>query len=200
MDFILSENQLKVIMENVTDSYVFKTEYNPGNKTIMASYYLLDETDKTYKVLNPMEFEQSTVWADGKAVYKIKMPVITLPKTQVFKLGPETDYKGYYKFQIPYWLFKKEPNMAIKKINKPKRFTSPNDTEFIRSFTNSDYRDAFEAIGTDMKKWTAMSNILEKWLEIERQKAAGTYVEPEKPGSQPSQGFGFMGSSHWTGD
>jgi hypothetical protein len=45
-----------------------------------------------------------------------------------------------------------------------------------------------------------MSNILEKWLEIERQKKAGTYVEPEKPNSNPSQGFGFMGSSNWTGD
>jgi hypothetical protein len=90
--------------------------------------------------------------------------------------------------------------MLIKKINKPKRFASPSDSEFIYAFTNSDYREAFEVIGTDMRKWTGMSNILEKWLEIERQKKAGTYVEPEKPGSSPSQGFGFMGSSNWTGD
>ena len=61
MDFLLNESQLEVILENVTNSHVFKTEYNPGNKTILASYYVLDETDKVYKVLNPMEFEQSTV-------------------------------------------------------------------------------------------------------------------------------------------
>jgi hypothetical protein len=200
MDFLLNESQLEVILENVTNSHVFKTEYNPGNKTILASYYVLEETDKVYKVLNPMEFEQSTVWGDSKAVYKIKMPVVTLSKTQVTKLGPEAGFKGYYKFEIPYWVYKKEPNMVIKKINKPKRFTSPNDSEFIRSFTNSDYREAFEVIGTDMRKWTGMSNILEKWLEIERQKKAGTYVEPEKPNSNPSQGFGFMGDSNWTGD
>ena len=201
MDYLVTESQLKILVENTSESYVFKSEYKPENKSVLASYYLLDENDKTYKVLNPIEIEnKNQVWADGKLVYYIKMPVIILPKSQVYKLGPESNHEGYFKFQIPYWLFKKQEDLKIQKLNQTKKFSAKNDSDFVKSYDIYDYRTAFESIGTDMTKWSNMFELWKKHDDIKKQKEAGTYVEPEKPYVNLSRGFLGIGDSHWSGD
>jgi hypothetical protein len=133
------ENIVKWVMEQDTPTnYLFKSEYIPEDKSIIASYYVLGETDKFWDVLNIVEREdRNSVWADSSKVYRYYPRKSKLPKSQVQQLE-EIGNTGFFVFRIPYWLFKKDPGLEVKRIEGPKRFSYP------------DFKTAEDVVGFDV--------------------------------------------------
>jgi hypothetical protein len=117
------ENIVKLVMEQSSPiDYLFKSEYIPEDKSIIASYYVLGETDKFWDVLNIIEKEDNrTVWADDAKVYRYYPRKTKLPKSQV-QQSEEIGNTGFFVFRIPYWLYRKDPSLEIKRIEGKKRF------------------------------------------------------------------------------
>ena len=61
----LTESDLEKLVQRILEEeggnqpdFLFKTEYNPNDKSITASYYLLGENDRTWDLLNIQEKER----------------------------------------------------------------------------------------------------------------------------------------------
>lgn len=137
-------------MEN---SPLLITDYNPETKTIDVVYYLLKDNPNTYQIINIQEKEKpNAIWADGATDYTIRINTELLPKKFVEIVSPVDGINGYYIFRLPYWMYKKDMGLQIKRLKElPKRFTSPKD-DTVKLFGNKSYQEALEGTGTDMKK------------------------------------------------
>jgi hypothetical protein len=133
------ENIVKLVMEqDAPINYLFKSEYIPEDKSIIASYYVLGETDKFWDVLNIVEREdRGSVWADDAKVYKYYPRKTKLPKSQVQQIE-EIGNTGFFVFRIPYWLYRKDPSLEIKRIEGKKRFLY------------TDFKTAEDVVGFDV--------------------------------------------------
>ena len=133
------ENIVKLVMEqDAPVNYLFKSEYIAEDKSIIASYYVLGETDKFWDVLNIVEREdRGSVWADDARVYKYYPRKTKLPKSQVQQIE-EIGNTGFFVFRIPYWLYKKDPSLEIKRIEGKKRFLY------------TDFKTAEDVVGFDV--------------------------------------------------
>lgn len=160
----LTKSLLRRIVEQVIgNDLLFKSSYNPEDKSILASYYILDENDKFWEVVNIKEREnKSATWADGTIDYKFYPSVTRIPKSQVEKLE-EINNTGYFVFKIPYWLYKKRPELEVKRIKGNKRFTSPPMENLEKEITLKDLEPAMLGIGADMKKYEILKINLDNY-------------------------------------
>ena len=127
----LTESDLEKLVQRILEEeggnqpdFLFKTEYNPNDKSITASYYLLGENDRTWDLLNIQEKERmSAVWGDDAKVYTYQPVVFKLPKSQAMMVE-EIGNTGYFIFKIPYWLYKKNvEGLGIKRSLVKKRLS-----------------------------------------------------------------------------
>ena len=184
----LTESDLEKLVQRILEEeggnqpdFLFKTEYNPNDKSITASYYLLGENDRTWELLNIQEKERmGAVWGDDAKVYTYQPVVFKLPKSQALMVE-EIGNTGYFIFKIPYWLYKKEPNMLVKRLEGNKRFVQP-DIKGIEDVVPYEVLEpAMLAIGSDMKKLKGMKVALDDYKNPKKP------VKPEdKPGYVPS--------------
>lgn len=184
----LTESDLERLVQRILEEeggnqpdFLFKTEYNPNDKSITASYYLLGENDRTWDLLNIQEKERtSAVWADSAKVYTYQPVVFKLPKSQAMMVE-EIGNTGYFIFKIPYWLYKKEPKMNVRRLEGKKRFVQP-DIKGIEDVVPYEVLEpAMLAIGSDMKKLKGMKVALDDYKNPKKP------VKPEdKPGYVPS--------------
>jgi hypothetical protein len=184
----LTESDLEKLVQRILEEeggnqpdFLFKTEYNPNDKSITASYYLLGENDRTWDLLNIQEKERmSAVWGDDAKVYTYQPVVFKLPKSQALMVE-EIGNTGYFIFKIPYWLYKKEPKMSVRRLEGKKRFVQP-DIKGIEDVVPYEVLEpAMLAIGSDMKKLKGMKVALDDY------KNPKTPIKPEdKPGYVPS--------------
>lgn len=129
----------------------YKMSYNPEDKTMQGWYFIESETDKTITVLNVQEIQSDgPTWASGQVDYRLKAQKIILPKSQIKIHGHHEVKVGYSLIEIPYWLYKKNEGLEIKRISVPKKFTIRDKDPQIKSFTNEKYRLALEGVDTDM--------------------------------------------------
>jgi hypothetical protein len=147
------EKTLRLIIEQAQGGNpLFKTNYDPETKKLSASYYLIDETDKFWEVINIIEREQKNIeWADGAKSYKFLYKRIRLPKSQVLNKG-EIENTGYHIFEIPYWLFSKQSDLEVKRIEGNKRFANTSQEIFERGLPLSDIEMAMKPLGGDLEK------------------------------------------------
>ena len=184
----LTESDLEKLVQRILEEeggnqpdFLFKTEYNPNDKSITASYYLLGENDRTWDLLNIQEKERmSAVWGDDAKVYTYQPVVFKLPKSQALMVE-EIGNTGYFIFKIPYWLYKKEPKMSVRRLEGKKRFVQP-DIKGIEDVVPYEVLEpAMLAIGSDMKKLKGMKVAFDDYKNPKKP------VKPEdKPGYVPS--------------
>lgn len=184
----LTESHLEKLVQRIMEEdgtiqpdFLFKTQYNPNDKSITTSYYLLGENDRTWELLNIQERERiGSVWADDAKVYTYQPTVFKLPKSQALMVE-EIGNTGYFIFKIPYWLYKKESNMQVKRLEGKKRFVQP-DIKGIEDVVPFQVLEpAMEAIGADMQKLKGMKVSLDDYKNPKKP------VKPEdKPGYVPS--------------
>lgn len=98
------------------------TIYSSVDKSIIGAYYLLSESDKSYKVLNVREEENKTKRRmDGTLFYHLYPSIINLPKSNVKIDGEVEDKPGFYWFKIPYWIFKSSDDLKIMRLKIDKK-------------------------------------------------------------------------------
>ena len=188
----LTESHLEKLVRRILEEdgtnqpdFLLKTQYNPNDKSITASYYLLGENDRTWELLNIQEKERmGAVWGDDAKVYTYQPVVFKLPKSQALMVE-EIGNTGYFIFKIPYWLYKKEPNMLVKRLEGNKRFVQP-DIKGIEDVVPYEVLEpAMLAIGSDMKKLKGMKVALDDYKNPKKP------VKPEdKPGYYVPSTFG----------
>ena len=111
----LTESDLEKLVQRILEEdgtnqpdFLLNTQYNPNDKSITTSYYLLGENDRTWELLNIQERERiGSVWADDAKVYTYQPTVFKLPKSQALMVE-EIGNTGYFIFKISYLLYKKE--------------------------------------------------------------------------------------------
>jgi hypothetical protein len=145
------EEEEEDIIEDQSD-LLYKSEYNPTDKTILSSYYLLNETDKYWEVLNIIENEiKNRIWPNGEIDYRFYPTSFKLPKSQVTEVG-QVPNTNFFIFKIPYWLYKKEPKMEVKRIKGLKKFTHP-DIKTVEDVVNFEtLSKALKELGADENK------------------------------------------------
>ena len=156
-----------------------ETNYNPETKTIDVAYYLLGEKPNSFQIINIQEIEKpNAIWADGAVDYRMKINTEFLSKKMVEDLGPVEGMEGYHIFRLPYWLYKKDPNLNIIRISNPKkRFSTTSDLD-VRVFGKQDYLRALESVGTDMSKVEKAYSNITKSVD-EPKKSEETPVVPQ---------------------
>lgn len=129
----------------------YKMVYHPEDKSMEGWYYLKSETEKTLVVINVQEVESSRPpWFSGQVDYNLKGHEVTLPKSQIQIIKNHENKGGYSLIKIPYWLYKKNEGLEIKRISVPKKFTMKEGDPLIPHLTSSLYREALEGLETDM--------------------------------------------------
>lgn len=151
MKIILTESQLKRVVESEgeVDNF-YRGEYNPDSKKLSGYYYLSNEKNDSYQIVNAKELIRPEVWANGKKVYILKIHEFKLPKKFVDKLEEHPTKKGYFKFDLPYWLYKKENDLEIKRIPTDyKKFKQIYDLETLKKLTDPKVVEALDGLDTD---------------------------------------------------
>jgi hypothetical protein len=154
---IITEQQYSNLMGKINEQEeqnpLFSKNYLPDEKVIEASYYLMDEKPNSYVIINPRErLKTQAIWADGSKDYDLSFDLVELPKSQVKIVGDLDQYPKYKIFKIPYWLYKKEPKLEIKRIDGKKRATLSGKESLLTKINELGILDAFESLGGDFRK------------------------------------------------
>ena len=152
MEILITENQLKKIVENKEkDNLFYSTEYNPETKKLRSYYYLYGEKPDYYQILNIKEIPGKGVWANCKASYTLLFDKIFVPKKFVNKLDEHPTKKGYFEFELPYWLYKNEKALNLKRIPTDfKKFSNYNlDPSYMKNYTDPKVVEALIGLDTD---------------------------------------------------
>lgn len=157
----------QIIKEEVTGpNYLFTKEYVSEDKSIIASYYIMEEGENVYRVANPMQYiDKDSVYADGYRPYRLKINEFNLPKSQVEIMG-EVD--GYTIFKIPYWLFKKNNDMNIIRMSDSnKRYKNYNDDVLFQKYDEQTITNILKPLGGDIDKIGMTYRVIQSRKDIE---------------------------------
>ena len=195
---VITENQysnlLNSIKEQTENNPLFKSTYNPEDKSVIVSYYVMDETPNSFIVVNPKEYKKPTEWADGAQDYDLKFDIAQLPKSKTEVMGSIPDFPQFKIFKIPYWLYKKEPKLDMRRLEGNKRMSSPKDDVIFLDIRKMNIEDAFIALGGDTNK---LKRGLERvWM---KSKKPNVDVGPSSSPMTPSSIFGPR-DIRYTGD
>jgi hypothetical protein len=145
-NYIVSELQLQRIIENIeplgnlTPDF-YKSVYNPDDKSVIVAYMITGNTDKMIEVLNIKEFKSDKgMYMDGADPYTIQIYRTKLPKSQIEILGPVEGKEGFDYIKMPYWLFKKLPELSIKRLTNKRKINFTYDqyrsNDFLKSLND----------------------------------------------------------------
>lgn len=94
-----------------------KAEYLADEKAIIAAYFITKENDKSIEILNIKEFTADTsTFMDNARPYSVTFHRGTLPTSQIEILRPVAEREGFFYVKVPYWLYKENPELNIKRI------------------------------------------------------------------------------------
>ena len=121
-----------------------KAFYNADTKKITAAYYLIEDTEDTYKILNVKEKKDpsSRVYNDKTKFYVCLSEIneVILPKNIVNKLEEYPSQQGFFYFEMPYSFYKNNLELKVERIN-----IAPNFKE-IRACYGKTYRPVRDLI------------------------------------------------------
>lgn len=196
---VITESQYSKLLEKLNEQEevnpLFKSKYNPDDKTITASYYVMDETPNSYVVVNPQEYKSFNEWVDGAQDYSIKFDIIDLPKSKTNIIGSIDGFPQFKIFKIPYWLFKKEPKLVIKRFEGNKRMSYPKDTNILKDIRKKNIEGAFIALGGDIKKLIRGMEL----FSTQTKKTPETFQSPQSTQNLMDDPF-YVKGKKWTGD
>ena len=153
INIIITENQYSKLVESQIEENnpFWKPVFDANNKTMDVAYYLWDETADSYRILNVVEDIRRGVWASGDKDYLVYPKSAFLPKKFVEKLDAVPDRPGYFFFRVPYWVYKKDSNLPVKRIATPnKKFSLLNiDDKFYSMLNNPKFMEALLGVDTN---------------------------------------------------
>jgi hypothetical protein len=142
----------------------YKTTYNPDDKSIIGAYDIINDSDKMIEVLNIHELKSDKgVYMDGSEPYNIKINKVKLPKSQIETLESVEDKEGFNYIKIPYWLFKKLPELSIKRLTNPRKINfTPyqyKDNDFLKQMNDPEIVNHITTLNPDSTTKTWVNSI-----------------------------------------
>jgi hypothetical protein len=94
-----------------------KATYLSDERAIIAAYFITKENEKSIEILNIKEFaaDTATFW-DNARPYSVTFHKGTLPISQISILGEVPEKQGFFYVKVPYWLYKENPELNIKRV------------------------------------------------------------------------------------
>jgi hypothetical protein len=132
--------------------------YIPGEKAIIAAYLITGEDDNFIDVMNIKELpSNSAFFMDGAVPYAVSINNVKLPKNKVLVLDSVDGKEGFSYIKLPYWLYKENPDLTIKKTRvgnkKLKRLdlrdNSLGDKELMSKFKDPNVEKYFKGSNPD---------------------------------------------------
>ena len=196
---VITESQYSKLLGTLNEQEeanpLFKTTYNPDDKTVIASYFVMDETPNSYVVVNPQEYKSFNEWVDGAQDYSIKFDIVDLPKSRVEIIDSIKDFPQFKIFKIPYWLYKKEPKLLVRRFEGNKRMSYPKDPNILKDIRKKNIEGAFIALGGDIKKLIRGMEL----FSARPKKTPETTPNPKNIQTMDNDPFYSKGKK-WTGD
>ena len=120
----------------------YNSEYIPEDKSIIGAYYITKQSEKSIEVLNLQEKYSTTgVYMDNSTPYTIGgIARVILPISQITIISPVESREGFFYIKIPYWLYKKTPEMVIYRRGIKKRFDGGKTIEPLISSVTKEYK------------------------------------------------------------
>lgn len=94
-----------------------KATYLSDERAIIAAYFITKQNEKSIEILNIKEFATDTAtFMDNARPYSVTFHKGTLPTSQIAILGEVPEREGFFYVKVPYWLYKENPELNIKRI------------------------------------------------------------------------------------
>lgn len=94
-----------------------KGTYLSDEKAIIAAYFITLQNDENIEILNIKEYgSNSGVFFDNATPYSVTFHKGTLPTSKIEILGEVPEKEGFFYVKVPYWLYKENPDLNIKRI------------------------------------------------------------------------------------
>jgi hypothetical protein len=156
--------------ENSVDFDFYKSKYIEDEKSIICAYYVDKIDDRSITIINLQENEmEDRVSLAGNIFYWVN-PVIVRIATSQLEIISDVPGKENYKFvKIPYWLYKRNRGLEIKRINKTKNLS------YIKSQVNKDFIDKLKderifkcfkvtATNIELNSYVRIIDVIESYL------------------------------------
>lgn len=138
--------------------------YIPGEKAIIAAYLITGEDDNFINVMNIKEMpSNSAFFMDGAVPYGVSIHDIKLPKNKVLIIEPVDGKEGFSFIKLPYWLYKENQDLTIKKSrvgNKKLKRLDLRDSSLSNKELLAKFNDP------NVKKYLTGSNPDERTLQL----------------------------------
>lgn len=117
----------------------YQSTYIDSEKAVVAAYFVREEYERSLIVLNLQEnVMEDRITMSGDKVYWLSPQMVRLPLSQIEIISDVIDRPGFKFIKIPYWLFKKNPGLEIKRIKGGKMIS------FVKSQINQNFVDKLE--------------------------------------------------------
>lgn len=94
-----------------------KATYLADERAIIAAYFITKQNEKSIEILNIKEIATDTAtFGDNARPYSVTFHKGTLPTSQIAILGEVPEKEGFFYVKVPYWLYKENPGLNIKRI------------------------------------------------------------------------------------
>ena len=94
-----------------------KATYLSDERAIIGAYFITKENEKSVEILNIKEFAaDSATFMDNARPYSVTFHKGVYPTSQIAILGPVPEKEGFFYIKVPYWLYKENPELNIKRV------------------------------------------------------------------------------------
>lgn len=140
----------------------YNSEYIMEDKSIIGAYFITKRSDKSIEILNLQEkISRTGLYMDGADPYTITtVGRVSLPTSQITIIGPVEDREGFFYIKMPYWIYKKSPELVIYRSDKKKRFDGGKTIEPLISSVTKEYKVDFltKMLSDDVEKYLLSSD------------------------------------------
>lgn len=152
----------------------YNSTYIAEDKAVIGAYYVREIYEKSLILLNLQETEfKDRMTLSGSSVYWLSPFMIRLPLSQVQILSDVMGKENFKYVKIPYWLFKKNPGLDIKRI-KGKKIMSFTKNQINKSFVDKledinvqEYFNITASSEYEKKEYQIILNTIKKHLNYE---------------------------------
>jgi hypothetical protein len=141
------------MMENEFDFY--KSTYIESDKSVVGAYFISNIDDLSIEIINIQENEISDrVFMSGKSPYWINPNIIKFGISQIEILSDVESKPGYKFVKIPYFLFKRNKGLEIKRLKIVKNMSYTKyqlNKDFLTKIQNPKVKECFEVTATELE-------------------------------------------------
>ena len=134
--------------------------YLGGEKAIIAAYFIAGEDDNYLDVINVKELASQTATFADATPYSVTIHYTKIPKNKIEILDTVDGKEGFSFIKLPYWLYKENPDLTIKRCKLPRKRLNLRDASLGNEELMSKFKDP------NVEKYFRGSNPDERTLQL----------------------------------